>query len=260
MQNIDKDSFAIILWLLSPSDALSLRATCRVINERIINAQVYWFYKNMEISSGTGARIRVSAHVAPYNNICVRFFGLTNATKLLCAKYPDLEMDYSRRARTLGHQPPGDIWQDDAAHRYWREVTYMQSYFVKENMGKLTILPEFSCKISSHIGYVCESGQKQMQTQHEYMNPDDGFYIYHYLFVCFQSTKNRILKLNKIEPEIRQDKIRSLELKIEQKEQEIKAAKHELSLLKDIDAKYESAKKCPFQRQKPETYHLRKKK
>lgn len=262
MQQIDKDSFAILLWKLSPVDAIALRGTCRIMNERITNAQNYWFYKLREIDSNSRST-KVKAHVVPYNGICVGTFGYEKSINLLCEEYPEIDAEYHRRLATLGPQPPGNPWHDDDAGRYYREQRYLNTCICKEYFAQLIALPGFACNKSSHIGYVssANSNSTTQEFQHEEMDSArDGLYMYHYLFACYQREKRRILTLAKLKPEIRADRVRSLRLQIEQRKQAIQEAEHELMLLTECERKYEAAKNCPFMRQKPETYQYKKKK
>jgi len=257
MQTLDKDSFAVLLWHLAPADAISLRATCRLMNERVTGAQVYWFYASQ--AEADPATKRVQAHVVPYNVMCVNHFGPDPCTVLLCNEYPEIDADYHRRLALLGPQPAGNPWYDVAAARYYQKRRNIKVDICKEHFAKLIALPEFRCDKSSHLGYVPTTASTAQAFQHEGMNAA-GLYIYHYLFACYQREKKRVFTLAKLQPEIREDRIRALRLQIAKKQDEIKAAEHEIFLLKDCESKYEAAKKCPFLRQKPETYQYKRKK
>lgn len=116
----------------------------------------------------------------------------------------------------------------------------------------------FQCTRYNHLGVVLASdvGTPKMLTEQERAKADekDGFFMFHYLFDCFDQGKKRLTKHRKWDAQRREHTIDSHRNKINSLKLEISNMEEEIAYLEKFDQLNANVRSCPFQRKKPETY------
>jgi hypothetical protein len=245
MLSVDKDSFLLILWNLEPRDALALRATCKLLDERVKKAQVYWFYKFKEYQNRQKSRNSQKnndtigkgklVHFASYGEACIREFGTLNTYRLLLEHNPeDLELGAYNLV-----SPRRQI------HRACMQRKHL-----------LASLPGFQCRHPSHNAIIYDESDCPKNATPE-MTEQAGLYVWHYLFACYHQFRKHIKRWTKTEESahIRKNTIDSMRLQIAVLDEKRKRVATSLALLEKFETLQKDMEICPFKRRKPETYH-----
>lgn len=270
MEQCDKDAFLLIIWNLEPADVLAIRATCKTLNDRVKNAQIYWYYKfrrfeaiakndkRTEVTEFTGRRV---VHVKPYDWSCINYSNMSSYQifELMCVHHPDAELDRTRAELINKRQGlPAHV------HVMWREINqavYARKHLLKE-------LPGFSCNKWNHITTIYDDASTS-RVQHGEMGEDEGLYMWHYLFACYHQKKKLLQRhvaknrnINAVTDGAageakRKDNIALLKSKLVVIERDRRDVMMQIALMEKYNTLVADMNDCPFNRKNPATYETK---
>lgn len=154
-------------------------------------------------------------------------------------------------------------WKNQFAARYGRPPTAYDKERWNEQVYREILMPylreiqnldQTCCRIHGHTEIVYNTQPSiGLQKSSQKTIEENGLYIYHYLFECFQRTK-KVLKAKTVS-EKNEENAKVIETQINVYELRIKKLKHQLYFMKNAEQLERDAKESSFVRKRPETYH-----
>lgn len=252
--NIDKDSFDILLWSLSPADALSVRATCRQLNVLVCNSQTYWFYKYKAYKGKTSRSANEEekqiaqhklVHIVPIGWTCINTLGVNGTFQLLSKHYPENAI-IAHTELQISNIPPNH-------NNYWHIKGTFQRMAISQIMHLLSNIQEFKCPRPNHHAHIYGEIMTPQLCSEE-MQKTEGLFIYHYLFECFHNQRAQISRVSKYSSDQRKNLIDTKQNQIQNLKNQIANLQNELWLLKNFEQIQKDSKTCPFNRKSADKY------